>query len=406
MTESTDPVLRQRFLEGMSHTAATVNVVTTDGVAGRAGVTVSAMSSVSADTPRPSLLVCVHHLSNAAELIVKNKTFCVNVLHDHQSHISDTFASRRKTADGDKFSCAQWTTQQTGSPRIIDPLVAFDCTITSAERVGTHHVFIGEVVDVFTADHGSPLIFANRAYGSPARINAVSPDPAISTQPLANLSVGCFHTFGPFVMPALLSKMRKQHASTSTRVIEGDQRTVLASLLSGESELGLLYDMELGDDIEFENLASVQPYVLLPEGHALAEKSVLCAEDLTQVPLVLLDAPPSRNYFLSIFETEGLQPNIAHTSSSLEMVRGLVGHGLGYSLLATKPASSMSYDGKALVTRPLQTRVTSSRLVLARRKNTKPSLAAQQFSACCSDCFPHRYAKAEQITGLSDQQAL
>ena len=43
--------LRQQFLHGMSHAACTVNVVTTDGMAGRHGVTVSAMVSVSADTP-------------------------------------------------------------------------------------------------------------------------------------------------------------------------------------------------------------------------------------------------------------------------------------------------------------------------------------------------------------------
>ena len=31
MSESVDPVLRQRFLDAMSHTASTVNVVTPDG---------------------------------------------------------------------------------------------------------------------------------------------------------------------------------------------------------------------------------------------------------------------------------------------------------------------------------------------------------------------------------------
>ena len=58
--------IRQRFLSGMSHAACTVNIVTTDGRAGRSGVTVSAMSSVSADTPKPTLLVCIHHQSITA----------------------------------------------------------------------------------------------------------------------------------------------------------------------------------------------------------------------------------------------------------------------------------------------------------------------------------------------------
>src|SRR5258708_36128491 len=58
----TERALRQQFLLGMSHAACTVNVVTSDGVAGRHGVTVSAMVSVSTDRPRPTLLVCIHHL--------------------------------------------------------------------------------------------------------------------------------------------------------------------------------------------------------------------------------------------------------------------------------------------------------------------------------------------------------
>ena len=67
-----DRALRQQFLHGMSYAAATVNVVTTDGVAGRHGVTVSAMVSVSADTPQPTLLVCIHHLSPVVAAVLEN----------------------------------------------------------------------------------------------------------------------------------------------------------------------------------------------------------------------------------------------------------------------------------------------------------------------------------------------
>lgn len=163
--------LRERFVQGMGLSAATVNVVTTDGRAGRAGVTVSAMAAVSADGEAPTLLVCIHHLSPAAETIAKNECFCTNVLKDDQSYISDVFAGRQKTATGDKFSCAQWQPMASNAPRVQDPLVAFDCRVQSGQRVGTHYVFIGEVGDIFISTHGSPLIYSNRAYGSPMRIN-------------------------------------------------------------------------------------------------------------------------------------------------------------------------------------------------------------------------------------------
>lgn len=162
--------LRSAFLDAMSHTAATVNIVTTDGPAGRAGVTVSAMTSVSADTPAPSLLVCINRSSRACGPILRNGVFCVNVLRDDQSHISDVFAGRIETANGDKFSCADWVAQGTGAPRVIDPLVAFDCRVTDSELFGTHYVIFGAVDNIFIADQGLPLIYASRAYGTPATL--------------------------------------------------------------------------------------------------------------------------------------------------------------------------------------------------------------------------------------------
>ncbi len=387
MNEVTDPALRQSFLEGMSHVASTVNIITTDGPEGRAGVTVSAMSSVSPDTPKPSLLVCVHHLSPAAEKIVNNGVFCVNVLSDQQSHISDTFAGRRPTDDGDKFSCADWAAMSTGSPRIIDPLVAFDCKVTSSDRIGTHHIFIGEVEETFKAEQGSPLIFANRAYGAANRIDTIASTPSENSQPSHTVTVGCFHTFGPFLVPALLAKLARQERSIDIKLMEGDQRTIIGGLLSGDAEVGLLYDVNLDDQLETENLTAIEPYVLLAEGHPLTKKLELSIADLEDEPMVLLDSPPSKDYFLSLFDQVEWQPKVAHTSASFEMVRGMVGHGLGYSLLATKPASGMTYDGKALAARPLTDVLAQSKVVLAKKAGVQLSPEAQAFADFCRGSF-------------------
>ncbi len=158
--------LRGAFLEAMSHTAASVTIVTTDGSAGRAGVTVSAMTSVSADTPGPCLLVCLHRLGVAGPVLLKNGRFCVNVLRDDQAKISETFAGRCVAPGGDKFACTAWSDLWPGAPRVIDPLVAFACRLTRSQSVGTHHVIFGEVEEVFIAPDGLPLIYTNRAYGT------------------------------------------------------------------------------------------------------------------------------------------------------------------------------------------------------------------------------------------------
>lgn len=393
MTPSPDERLRERFLGGMSLAACTVSIVTTDGAAGRAGVTVSAMSSVSADTPRPTLLVCVHHKSRAAGAILGNGVFCVNVLRDDQSRISDAFAGRIPGL-ADRFGCARWSAFGTGSPRVDDPLVAFDCRVVSAERVGTHHVFIGEVEDIFAERRGSPLIYANRAYGTAARVEP-APGPDANSRGVADtLRLCCFHTFGPYVLPELLRRFCAD-GDVRVRLVEGDHRRLLESLRSGETDLALLYDLGLGDDVETEYLAELAPYVLLAEGSPLAAERELTPRRLAAEPMVLLDAPPSADYFVSIFTSAGLEPNIRFRSRSFEMVRGLAAHGLGYAVLATKPASNMSYDGKALVTRPLRSDTEPSRVVLARRRGEPDKPVAQRFGDLCRAHFlsvrPHAH---------------
>jgi flavin reductase (DIM6/NTAB) family NADH-FMN oxidoreductase RutF/DNA-binding transcriptional LysR family regulator len=380
-----DRALRQQFLLGMSHAACTVNVVTTDGVAGRHGVTVSAMVSVSADTPQPTLLVCIHHLSPVAGALLKNGVFCVNVLRDDQAHISDHFAGRSAVQGSARFDCARWTTQVTGAPRVIDSLVAFDCRVTASERVGSHFVVFGSVQDIFVAGGGAPLIYANRAYGVPRRFHPrqLPRDGAAA----GALAIGCYRVFAPYIVPALVARMTKLHPDIALTLVEADQDHLIASLRRSDIEMALLYDFGLGQDLHAEHLADLIPYVLLAEGHPLAAASGIALQDLLNEPLILLDIEPSGDYFLSLFRDFGLEPHIGFRSRTLEMVRGFVGHGLGYSLLATKPANNMTYDGRALVARPLTNSVKNSRLVLAALSSRSMSPMALEFADHCRSLF-------------------
>lgn len=380
--------LRQRFLAAMSHAACTVSVVTTDGPAGRYGLTVSAMSSVSADGPAPTLLVCINHRSNAADAVLANGVFCVNVLRDDQAYVSDTFAGRGGAKTPDKFAVAQWTTAVTGAPRLADPLAAFDCRVRSVERIGTHFVVVGEVSDIFLAPAGgAPLIYANRAYGSPQRLARPGPAPDAAAPVL---TLGCFQTFAPYILPELMAQLSAEQPPIDIRLLEGDQPYVLGSLRGGEVELALLYDDHLPEGIAVEALTDFETYVLLPEDHRLADLPQVGLEDLAAEPLILLDVVPSREAFLSLFRARGLDPLVGYRTTSFEMVRGLVANGLGYSLLGVRPAHDVSYDGRRLVTRPLAGAAAAGRLVLAHRAGQAPGPAAQAFTRCCRQFFRNR----------------
>jgi flavin reductase (DIM6/NTAB) family NADH-FMN oxidoreductase RutF len=156
-------VAREEFVAAMRNVATGVTVVTTDGPAGRHGVTVSAMTSVSADPP--AVLVCVNEASPTAAAIAANKAFCVNLLADDQAAISDTFAGRAGKAD--RFDGLTTLRIGTDAPALAAALSCFDCRLVETHRFGTHAVFIGLVVGVRHGE-GAPLVYHNRAYCRPA----------------------------------------------------------------------------------------------------------------------------------------------------------------------------------------------------------------------------------------------
>ena len=157
--------LRSQFVEGMSRAATFVAVLTTDGPTGKFGVTVSSLTSVSADGEYPSLLVCLHHLSPAAEAILKNRAFCANLLHESQQDVANLFAGR--TAPGDhasRFDKVDWAEGQLGQPVLTGATARFECRLSTALLWETHYVIMGEVTSVTVSQDPAALLYGQRAY--------------------------------------------------------------------------------------------------------------------------------------------------------------------------------------------------------------------------------------------------
>lgn len=162
MTTAAD--LRAAFVEGMSRAATFVAVATTDGEGGRAGVTVSSLTSVSADGEMPSLLLCIHHLSPAASAILKNRAFCANLLADHQQDLSNLFAGRSTSDRAERFDRVAWEGGDIGQPVLSGATAAFECRLATALLWETHHIIVGRVASVRLSDNPSALLYGQRAY--------------------------------------------------------------------------------------------------------------------------------------------------------------------------------------------------------------------------------------------------
>lgn len=154
------PVTKERYRDAMASVAAAVNVVTTDGPAGRAGFTATAVCSVT-DTP-PTLLVCVRRDSSVGEAFQTNGALCVNTLAPAHQALSNLFGG--KTPVDERFAAADWTEHETGAPVLRGALASFDCRVARAVDVGTHTVLFCEVLGVGVGEPTDGLIYVGRRY--------------------------------------------------------------------------------------------------------------------------------------------------------------------------------------------------------------------------------------------------
>jgi flavin reductase len=156
------PVSKEAYREAMARLGAAVSVITTDGPAGRAGFTASAVCSVT-DTP-PTLLVCANRANDSYPALKGNRAICINTLTAGQQALSPLFAGLTDHTMEGRFGSGAWYTLATGAPVLEGAAVAFDCRIDQVVEVGTHDVFfcIVEAVQVGSVNEG--LIYYGRGY--------------------------------------------------------------------------------------------------------------------------------------------------------------------------------------------------------------------------------------------------
>ena len=155
-------ITKSAYRDAMARFGSAVNVITSDGIAGRCGFTASAVCSVT-DEP-PTLLVCINRTSDSHSIIIANRVLCVNTLSANQQALSPLFGGQIESDAEARFAAATWDVLETGSPVLREATVAFDCRIVQITEIGTHSVLFCEVVAMREGPVHEGLIYFGRDY--------------------------------------------------------------------------------------------------------------------------------------------------------------------------------------------------------------------------------------------------
>jgi flavin reductase (DIM6/NTAB) family NADH-FMN oxidoreductase RutF len=153
------PQEQQRFRDAISLLATGVTVITTATPDGPAGMTASAVCSLSLEPV--ALLVCISRALPTHRALERSGTFAVNVLGESQVELARRFATR----GADRFA-GLGVREVDGVPILDDAIAHFACRVAERFPGGDHSIFIGHVEECGHAAGSRPLLYYGRAFGA------------------------------------------------------------------------------------------------------------------------------------------------------------------------------------------------------------------------------------------------
>jgi DNA-binding transcriptional LysR family regulator len=179
-----------------------------------------------------------------------------------------------------------------------------------------------------------------------------------------SITIGYYAPVAPAFMPAIVAPLVRDHPGIKVNLVEADNEAAQAGLLNGDFDLILFVAGMVHTDIEFHPLIDAPPYVLVPREHSLRT-----CEFVT---------PMTNLYYRDLVSDADQPANIVATVSTHEMVRSLVGAGVGCAILNMRPATTTTYAGDEVFAVPFRPETRSLKLALG-HAGGKPRRLVQAF---------------------------
>ena len=203
------------------------------------------------------------------------------------------------------------------------------------------------------------------------------------------VALGFLHTLGTEAVPRLLRDFRARSPQVRFALVQGSADVLLTRLRAGEIDLCLTAPLPVASDVAARQLDEQRIDLFVPAGHRLAgHGAIRLAESANEDFICMKPGYGLRAITDDLCRAAGFEPQIAFEGEEADTARGLVGAGLGVSLL---PATSSALADPAVVavrvTSPKATR-TVGIAWMTDRPLTAPVVAFRDFAVAYAGRLP------------------
>ncbi|MEE4187116.1 MAG: LysR family transcriptional regulator [Roseobacter sp.] len=201
-----------------------------------------------------------------------------------------------------------------------------------------------------------------------------------------SLTIGFNAPIAPAFLPEICAPLLAAHPEVSMSFTEADNTSVQKGLLDGQFDV-IIFVAELPTpQIATQPLIYAPTYCLCPSDHPFAAGKAVSVSQLAREPLILLDRPAARAYYMDLLEQSGEDYRIIATANSTEMVRSLVAAGIGVSLLNMRPGEVPPYVGRDIRCLPVSDATSGVTLSLGFAPGPKRRLVQMFVEKCAAYC--------------------
>jgi LysR family cys regulon transcriptional activator len=178
-----------------------------------------------------------------------------------------------------------------------------------------------------------------------------------SAQDSGTLSIATTHTQARYVLPEPVAKLREAWPKVNISLHQGTPEQVARMLIDDVAEIGIATESLAGyDELITLPCYEWQHMLVLPAGHALAQKDRLSLEDIAAEPLITYHPSfTGRTRIDQAFAQRQLSPRIALEAIDSDVITTYVKLGMGLGIVAEMAVRGLPSQGAPgeLVVRPL-----------------------------------------------------
>src|SRR3989475_5662961 len=149
-----------------------------------------------------------------------------------------------------------------------------------------------------------------------------------------DVAVGAIPTIAPYVLPELVVTFQEHYPDVTLHIVEDVTAGITRRVEAGELDIAVASTCRPSPTLRRESIGNEPLLLLVPEGHALAKKTLAEFDDLKSQRFLLLHEMHCLSQQVHhLLESRRLLPEVALAGSQLSTIANMVAAGIGLSIV-------------------------------------------------------------------------